>query len=64
LGTKTKGAKRLFAPHRFLLLSAQRGMEIDAVVLAIDAERERISLGIKQIEKDPFSAYQPSSMIS
>ena len=32
-------------------------MEIDAVVLAIDAERERISLGIKQIEKDPFSAY-------
>jgi small subunit ribosomal protein S1 len=32
-------------------------MEIDDVVLAIDAERERISLGIKQIEKDPFSAY-------
>jgi small subunit ribosomal protein S1 len=35
----------------------KKGMEIDAVVLAIDAERERISLGIKQIEKDPFSAY-------
>ena len=35
----------------------KKGMEIDALVLAIDAERERISLGIKQIEKDPFSAY-------
>jgi small subunit ribosomal protein S1 len=35
----------------------KKGMEIDAMVLAIDAERERISLGIKQIEKDPFSAY-------
>jgi ribosomal protein S1 len=39
-------------------------MEIDAVILAIDAERELISIGIKQIEKDPFSAYQPSSVIS
>ena len=28
---------------------------IGAAVLAIDAERERISLGIKQLEKDPFS---------
>ena len=35
----------------------KKGMEVDALVLAIDAERERISLGIKQIEKDPFSAY-------
>ncbi len=35
----------------------QKGQEIDAAVLAIDAERERISLGIKQLEKDPFSAW-------
>ena len=35
----------------------QKGQEIEAVVLAIDPERERISLGIKQLEKDPFSAW-------
>ena len=33
----------------------KKGQEIEASVLAIDAERERISLGIKQLEKDPFS---------
>ncbi|MDH3362914.1 MAG: 30S ribosomal protein S1 [Gammaproteobacteria bacterium] len=33
----------------------RKGQEIEASVLAIDAERERISLGIKQLEKDPFS---------
>src|SRR5690606_3211660 len=34
-----------------------KGDEIETVVLAVDAERERISLGIKQLEKDPFSSY-------
>jgi len=34
-----------------------KGQDIEAAVLAIDAERERISLGIKQLEKDPFSAW-------
>ncbi|MEE9551432.1 MAG: S1 RNA-binding domain-containing protein, partial [Gammaproteobacteria bacterium] len=34
-----------------------KGEEVETVVLAIDAERERISLGIKQLEKDPFSSY-------
>jgi small subunit ribosomal protein S1 len=34
-----------------------KGGELDTVVLAVDAERERISLGIKQLEKDPFSSY-------
>ena len=33
----------------------KKGQEIEAAVLAIDSERERISLGIKQMEKDPFS---------
>ncbi len=33
----------------------KKGEEIETVVLAVDAERERISLGIKQLEKDPFS---------
>ena len=35
----------------------KKGDEIDAVVLAIDPERERISLGIKQMEGDPFTNY-------
>jgi small subunit ribosomal protein S1 len=35
----------------------QKGEEIETVVLAVDAERERISLGIKQLEKDPFSSF-------
>jgi small subunit ribosomal protein S1 len=34
-----------------------KGQEIEASVLAIDAERERISLGIKQLDKDPFSGW-------
>jgi len=35
----------------------KKGQEIEAAVLAIDADRERISLGIKQLEKDPFSGW-------
>jgi small subunit ribosomal protein S1 len=35
----------------------QKGQQVDAVVLSIDPERERISLGIKQMAKDPFSSF-------
>lgn len=35
----------------------KKGDEVEAVVLAVDVERERISLGIKQIEGDPFTNY-------
>lgn len=35
----------------------KKGDEIEAVILAVDPERERISLGIKQLDKDPFSIY-------
>jgi len=35
----------------------KKGDEVEAVVLAIDPERERISLGIKQLEKDPVSTF-------
>ena len=35
----------------------KKGDEIDAVVLAIDTEKERISLGVKQLEGDPFNNY-------
>lgn len=35
----------------------RKGEEIDAVVLSVDPERERISLGLKQLDKDPFSNF-------
>ena len=35
----------------------KKGDEVEAVVLAIDTERERISLGIKQLGGDPFSSF-------
>ena len=34
-----------------------KGEELETVILAIDTERERISLGVKQLEKDPFSDF-------
>ncbi|HHL45478.1 MAG TPA: 30S ribosomal protein S1 [Gammaproteobacteria bacterium] len=35
----------------------KKGDEVEAVVLAVDPERERISLGIKQLDQDPVSSY-------
>ena len=35
----------------------KKGQEVDTVVLSIDVERERISLGVKQLEGDPFTSY-------
>ena len=35
----------------------KKGDEVEAVILSIDAEKERISLGIKQLESDPFSEF-------
>jgi small subunit ribosomal protein S1 len=35
----------------------KKGEEIEATVLSIDPERERISLGIKQLDRDPFSNF-------
>ncbi|GAB7562454.1 30S ribosomal protein S1 [Methylobacillus methanolivorans] len=35
----------------------KKGDELEAVVLSIDVEKERISLGVKQLDSDPFSAY-------
>lgn len=35
----------------------KKGDEIETVILSIDPERERISLGIKQLEQDPFNSY-------
>lgn len=35
----------------------KKGEEVEAIILAVDPERERISLGIKQLEGDPFTNY-------
>lgn len=40
-----------------LIRDFKKGDEVEAVVLAIDPERERISLGIKQLQDDPFSSF-------
>ena len=34
-----------------------KGEDVEAVVLAVDPERERISLGIKQLDQDPFATF-------
>jgi len=35
----------------------KKGQEVEALVLAVDVERERISLGIKQLDADPFTTF-------
>ena len=44
-------------PGESAVRNFKKGQEVDAVVLAVDVERERISLGIKQLEGDPFATY-------
>jgi len=44
-------------PGEEAVRSYQKGQTVEAMVLAIDPERERISLGIKQLAKDPFSGW-------
>ncbi len=39
------------------LRNFRKGEEIEAVVLAVDPERERISLGVKQMDQDPFATF-------
>lgn len=40
-----------------LVRQFKKGDTVEAVVLAVDPERERISLGVKQLEQDPFGQY-------
>src|SRR3989441_1239336 len=46
----------------------KKGEEVEAVVLSIDVERERISLGVKQLEGDPFTnfiaSHEKNSLVS
>lgn len=39
------------------LRSYKKGQEVEAVILSIDSERERISLGLKQVGSDPFDQF-------
>jgi small subunit ribosomal protein S1 len=43
-----------------LVRNFKKGEDVEAVVLAVDPERERISLGIKQLEQDPFATFMGS----
>ncbi|WP_293688260.1 30S ribosomal protein S1 [Thiolapillus sp.] len=44
-------------PGEDLIRDYKKGQELETVVLSVDPERERISLGIKQLDQDPFSTY-------
>ncbi|MGD8644677.1 MAG: 30S ribosomal protein S1, partial [Chromatiales bacterium] len=44
-------------PGEEAIRNYKKGDEIEAVVLAVDPERERISLGLKQLDKDPFANF-------
>ncbi|MFN3594071.1 MAG: 30S ribosomal protein S1 [Thiobacillaceae bacterium] len=44
-------------PGEEALRDFKKGDEVETVVLAIDVEKERISLGIKQLEGDPFNSF-------
>jgi len=44
-------------PGETAVRNYKKGQEVDAIVLAVDVERERISLGIKQLDTDPFTTF-------
>jgi len=56
------------APGEEAVKNFKKGEEVEAVVLSIDVERERISLGVKQLEGDPFTnfiaSHEKNSVVS
>ncbi len=44
-------------PGEQALRRYKKGDSLETVVLSVDSERERISLGVKQLDKDPFSSF-------
>ncbi len=44
-------------PGEAAVRNFKKGQEVEAVVLGVDVERERISLGIKQLDSDPFTTF-------
>jgi small subunit ribosomal protein S1 len=49
------------SPGEEAVRNFKKGEEVEAQVLSIDVERERISLGIKQLEGDPFNNFLASN---
>lgn len=48
-------------PAKTSFATSRRAIPSDAVVLAVDPERERISPGVKQLEQDPFGQYMAAN---
>ncbi|MCU0813989.1 MAG: S1 RNA-binding domain-containing protein, partial [Burkholderiaceae bacterium] len=44
-------------PGESAVRNFRKGQEVEALVLGVDVERERISLGIKQLDGDPFATF-------
>jgi len=44
-------------PGEAAVRNYKKGQEVEAIVLAVDVDRERISLGIKQLDQDPFTTF-------
>ena len=44
-------------PGETAVRAYKKGQEVEAIVLAVDVDRERISLGIKQLDSDPFTTF-------
>ncbi|MCP5284509.1 MAG: 30S ribosomal protein S1 [Burkholderiaceae bacterium] len=44
-------------PGESAVRNYKKGQDVEAIVLAVDVERERISLGIKQLDTDPFTSF-------
>jgi small subunit ribosomal protein S1 len=44
-------------PGEEAIRNFKKGDEVEAVVLSVDPERERISLGLKQLDRDPFASF-------
>ncbi len=44
-------------PGESAVRNYKKGQEVEAIVLGIDVERERISLGVKQLDTDPFTTF-------
>src|SRR5512141_1768849 len=44
-------------PGEAAVRNYKKGQEVEAIVLAVDVDRERISVGIKQLDSDPFTSY-------
>ena len=44
-------------PGEAAVRNYKKGQEVEAIVLAVDVDRERISLGIKQLDSDPFTSF-------